>query len=50
MKTLFVDSVGGASGDMMLGALIGLGVSAESVVEALQGVVHDDFFYRGFGI
>ena len=43
MKTLFVDSVGGASGDMMLGALIGLGVSAESVVEALQGVVHDDF-------
>jgi len=38
MKLLRFDSVGGASGDMILGALVGLGVSAESLNRMLAGL------------
>lgn len=36
MKVLRFDSVGGASGDMILGCLLGLGVAPEKVVQVLK--------------
>ena len=33
-RILHLESIGGASGDMLLGALIGLGVSIEKITDA----------------
>ena len=38
MKILRFDSVGGASGDMILGALLGLGVPREELIRDLRGL------------
>ena len=35
-RILHLESIGGASGDMLLGALIGLGVSIEKITDALK--------------
>jgi len=43
MKTLHFESIGGASGDMMLGALIGLGVPVEELNEELKSLQVDPF-------
>ena len=43
MKHLRFDSVGGASGDMILGALIDLGVSADEVTAAVSSLSVDSF-------
>ncbi|MFC1467438.1 nickel pincer cofactor biosynthesis protein LarC [Verrucomicrobiota bacterium] len=43
MKTLFFDSLGGASGDMILGALCGLGVDPAELEADLQTLPIDDF-------
>ncbi len=42
-QTLHFESIGGASGDMILGALIGLGVSVEELNEELQSLKVDPF-------
>lgn len=44
MKILRFDSLGGASGDMILGALCGLGVDPETLTKILQGFDLDPFF------
>jgi len=43
MKTLHFESIGGASGDMILGALVGLGVSVEELNEELKSLQVDPF-------
>ncbi|NNJ70301.1 MAG: nickel pincer cofactor biosynthesis protein LarC [Kiritimatiellales bacterium] len=43
MKTLHFESIGGASGDMILGALIGLGVSVDELNEELKSLQVDPF-------
>ncbi|MDD5699165.1 MAG: DUF111 family protein, partial [Victivallaceae bacterium] len=43
MKIIRFDSVGGASGDMILGALIGLGADAEELNNELQSLLPDAF-------
>ncbi len=43
MKTLHFESIGGASGDMILGALIGLGVSVDELNEELKSMEIDPF-------
>ncbi|MEE9368821.1 MAG: nickel pincer cofactor biosynthesis protein LarC [Pontiella sp.] len=43
MKTLHFESMGGASGDMILGALIGLGISAKELNEELKSLNVDPF-------
>jgi uncharacterized protein (TIGR00299 family) protein len=43
MKTLHFESIGGASGDMILGALVGLGVSVKELNEELQSLKVDPF-------
>ncbi|QSH40354.1 nickel pincer cofactor biosynthesis protein LarC [Lentisphaerota bacterium ZTH] len=43
MKIIRFDSVGGASGDMILGALIGLGVKAEELNKELAELVPEHF-------
>jgi uncharacterized protein (TIGR00299 family) protein len=43
MKLLYFDSVGGASGDMILGALIDLGVDAKRIEQALRGLAVEPF-------
>ena len=43
MRTLRFDSVGGASGDMILGALIGLGVDATKLSTELASLGIEDF-------
>lgn len=43
MKHLHFDSVGGASGDMILGALLDLGLSREDWLRQLAGLKIDDF-------
>ena len=42
-KFLQFESIGGASGDMILGALIGLGVSVDELNEELRGLHIDPF-------
>ncbi len=42
-QTLHFESIGGASGDMILGALIGLGVSVEELNEELKSLNVDPF-------
>ena len=42
-RTIHFESVGGASGDMILGALIGLGVSVEELNEELKSLQVDPF-------
>lgn len=42
-QTLRFESIGGASGDMILGALIGLGVSVEELNEELKSLQVDPF-------
>ena len=37
-RILHLESIGGASGDMLLGALIGLGVSIEKIIDALKNL------------
>ena len=44
MKFLRLDSVGGISGDMMLGVLIGLGADRGKIVSALRTIVPDEEF------
>lgn len=43
MKTLYLDLIAGASGDMLLGALIDAGVSADALSEQLAGLQLDEF-------
>ena len=43
MKVLYFDLIGGASGDMILGALIDAGVPAEKLTEMLAGLKIDEF-------
>ena len=43
MKTIFIDLISGASGDMFLGALIDAGLSAETLAERLEGLHLDEF-------
>ncbi|MDF7797880.1 nickel pincer cofactor biosynthesis protein LarC [Pontiellaceae bacterium B1224] len=43
MKTLHFESIGGASGDMILGALVGLGVSVDELNEELKSLKVDPF-------
>ena len=42
-RCLHFESLGGASGDMILGALIGLGVSCEELNQELQSLNIDPF-------
>ena len=42
-RVLQLESVGGASGDMLLGALVGLGVSLEKLNEKIKGLQVDPF-------
>jgi len=44
MKTLYFSSVGGASGDMILGTLIGLGVPAEKLQTDLRALLPNENF------
>lgn len=46
MKIIRFDSVGGASGDMILGALIGLGVSVEELNDELKSLIPDEFLIK----
>jgi hypothetical protein len=50
MKILKFDSVGGASGDMILGALLGLGVDRDALVRDLRalGAEHFDITLHPF--
>jgi uncharacterized protein (TIGR00299 family) protein len=43
MKALYFDLIAGASGDMILGALLDAGVSAELITEKLTGLNLDEF-------
>ena len=43
MKVLYFDLIGGASGDMILGALIDAGMPAEKLAEMLAGLKLDEF-------
>ncbi|MBT3294074.1 MAG: nickel pincer cofactor biosynthesis protein LarC [Verrucomicrobia bacterium] len=43
MTLLRIDSIGGASGNMLLGALMGLGVDRERLVTALRGLPIEGF-------
>ena len=43
MKTLYLDLIAGASGDMFLGALIDAGVNAQELAEQLKGLHLDEF-------
>lgn len=43
MKTLYIDLIAGASGDMFLGAFIDAGVSADSLSKELAGLHLDEF-------
>ncbi|MDO5309564.1 MAG: DUF111 family protein, partial [Planctomycetia bacterium] len=46
MKILRFDSVGGASGDMILGALVGLGADLDMVEAELKKLIPDYFRFR----
>ncbi len=43
MKTLYIDLIAGASGDMFLGALIDAGVPADALADQLAGLHLDEF-------
>ena len=43
MRTLYIDLIGGASGDMFLGAFIDAGVSADTLSKELTGLGLDEF-------
>ena len=38
MKTLYLDLIGGISGDMFLGALIDLGISPDNLISKLKSL------------
>ncbi len=44
MRVLRFDSVGGASGDMILGALVRLGVNLDSVEQEIRKLIPNEFF------
>lgn len=46
MKIIRFDSVGGASGDMILGALIGLGVEVDELNNELKSLIPDEFLIK----
>ena len=46
MKIIRFDSVGGASGDMILGALIGLGVDVDELNAELKSLIPDKFLIK----
>ena len=46
MKIIRFDSVGGASGDMILGALIGLGVKVDELNNELKSLIPDEFLIK----
>jgi len=46
MKIIRFDSVGGASGDMILGALIGLGVNVDELNAELKSLLPDEFLIK----
>ena len=46
MKIIRFDSVGGASGDMILGALIGLGVNVDELNNELKSLIPDEFLIK----
>jgi len=46
MKIIRFDSVGGASGDMILGALIGLGVDVDELNTELKSLMPDEFLIK----
>ena len=46
MKIIRFDSVGGASGDMILGALIGLGVDENELNSELKSLIPDEFLIK----
>lgn len=46
MKIIRFDSVGGASGDMILGALIGLGVNVNELNNELKSLIPDEFLIK----
>ena len=46
MKIIRFDSVGGASGDMILGALIGLGVDVDELNAELKTLMADEFLIK----
>ncbi|MDD5727417.1 MAG: nickel pincer cofactor biosynthesis protein LarC [Victivallales bacterium] len=46
MKIIRFDSVGGASGDMILGALIGLGVNIDELNHELRQLIPDSFLIK----
>jgi len=46
MKIIRFDSVGGASGDMILGALIGLGVDINELNNELKSLIPDEFLIK----
>ena len=43
MKIIRFDSVGGASGDMILGALIALGADRDTIVRGLESLLPGHF-------
>ncbi len=43
MKSLYIDGQAGAAGDMILGALIDLGVAPNAITEVLRPIVPSDF-------
>lgn len=46
MRVLRFDSVGGASGDMILGALVGLGIGVEYIESELRKLIPEHFHLR----
>ncbi|MBQ4080288.1 MAG: DUF111 family protein, partial [Thermoguttaceae bacterium] len=46
MRILRFDSVGGASGDMILGALVGLGVDPKLLEKEIQKLIPEHFHLR----
>ena len=49
-KNLYFESIGGASGDMILGSLIGLGVNIDELINEIQKLDIDNFKISSFNI